>query len=122
MTSRRARRQGTTRRQCAKCPWKVGVDPYEIPGGYCATKHKGLESTVAKEASLEGLGRLLHVMACHESTVGREIPCVGWIDNQLNEGNNLPLRLAVASGRVDANYELVGEQHKTFEDTLPEGA
>jgi len=110
------------RRQCAKCPWKVGVDPHEIPGGYCTTKHKNLESTIAEGASLEGLGRPLLMMACHETTGGNELVCVGWLDNQLGEGNNLPLRLAAAMGRVGTDYELVGEQHKTFKDTLPEDA
>jgi len=122
MTSRRARRQGTTRRQCAKCPWKVDTDPYEIPDGYCSIKHRGLKGTIAEPGSLVALGGPMRIMACHESTVGRELPCVGWLDNQLGVGNNLPLRLAAALGHVDTDYELVGEQHKTFKDTLPEDA
>jgi len=39
--------------------------------------------------------------------------------NQIGDGGNLPLRLAVILGRIDANVETVGPQHETFEDTLP---
>jgi hypothetical protein len=35
--------------QCAKCPWKVDTDPYEIPDGYCEIKHKNLQDTIANE-------------------------------------------------------------------------
>lgn len=107
------------RRQCAKCPWKVTTDPHDIPNGYCEMKHAGLSSTVAKPASLAGLGGPVRIMACHETPVGEELPCVGWLDNQLGVGNNLGLRLAVMHGRVDAHIEVVGDQHETLEDTLP---
>ncbi len=59
-------------------------------------------------------------MACHETTGGNELPCVGWLYNQLGEGNNIPLRLAVLYGRVDGNVLIVGKQHRTLEDTFPE--
>ena len=107
------------RKQCAKCPWKVSTDPHDIPNGYCEMKHAGLSSTVAKPADIAGMGRPLHIMACHESPIGEELPCVGWLDNQLGRGNNLGLRLAVLQKRVDANVETVGEQHESLEDTLP---
>jgi hypothetical protein len=45
---------------------------------------------------------------------------VGWLAHQLGPGNNIGLRLAVISGRIDVNFELIGEQHETFEDTLPQ--
>jgi len=60
-------------------------------------------------------------MACHESRLGKEIPCVGWLDNQLGVGNNLTLRFAVFQKRISADYELDGEQHESLEDTFPEG-
>lgn len=28
--------------QCAKCPWRVDVDPHDIPNGYCEQKHAAL--------------------------------------------------------------------------------
>ena len=107
------------RKQCAKCPWKVGVDPHDIPNGYCEGKHAALDSTIAAPASLAGLGADLHMMACHETPEGVELPCVGWLHNQLGVGNNISLRLAAMSGQIDANVETVGEQHEQFEDTLP---
>lgn len=107
------------RRQCAKCPWKVSTDPYDIPDGYCHSKHKKLASTIAEPGSLVGIGGPMRIMACHESEPGKEMSCVGWLANQLGEGNNIALRLAVHRGHVDANIKLVGRQHKCFEDTLP---
>lgn len=59
-------------------------------------------------------------MACHETKLGGELPCVGWLVHQLGPGNNIGLRLAVIHGRVDGNVQTVGPQHETFEDTLPE--
>lgn len=108
-----------TRRQCKKCPWRKGVDPREIPGGYSERKHADLASTIAAPGSLEGPGEL-RMMACHETPVGRELPCVGWLLHQIGPGNNIPLRLAVIQGRVDADVEADGPQHDSFEDTLPE--
>lgn len=105
------------RKQCAKCPWKKGVNPNDIPGGYCSTKHKALTSTIAQPGLVQ-LGPI-RVMACHESPVGRELACVGWLANQLGPGNNIGLRLAVRSGRISGDVKTVGEQHERLEDTFP---
>jgi len=107
------------RLQCAKCPWRVDVDPNDIPNNYCETKHRNLTNTIADPGSLRSMG-VLRSMACHESKEGKELHCVGWLINQLGEGNNIPLRLAVATGRIDANVEPVGEQHDCLEDTFPD--
>lgn len=107
-----------TRKQCKHCPWKVATDPNKIPNGYSAEKHADLSCTIAKPGELR-LGAL-RMMACHETPVGKEKPCVGWLANQLGPGNNIGLRLAASSGRVDADFELDGEQHLTLEATLPE--
>lgn len=107
------------RRQCAKCPWKVSTDPYDIPGGYCAEKHAKLDRTIAEPAQIT-VGGTMCMMACHETPPGREKFCVGWFDHQMGPGNNIGLRLAVATGDVDYHVETVGEQHVRFEDTLPE--
>lgn len=104
--------------QCRHCPWRVGTDPNDIPNGYCSTKHANLKSTIARDP-LSSLGGPLVMMACHEAPVGNELPCVGWLSNQLGPGNNLGLRLAAATGSINCDFELVGEQHPTLEDTLP---
>ena len=74
--------------------------------------------TIASPGSLAGMGRPLRVMACHYSTEGNEKACVGWLANQLGPGNNIPLRICASKGDF-GRIELDGEQHKTFEDTLP---
>lgn len=107
-----------SRKQCAKCPWRVDVDPRDIPNGYCEIKHANLRETIAKPGALQ-LGGTLRMMACHESKVGKERPCVGWLANQLGRGNNILLRLAARHDETLHTFELVGEQHERFEDTLP---
>jgi hypothetical protein len=107
-----------TNRQCSKCPWKIATDPHEIRNGYDPKKHAGLRNTIA-QPGVPDLRSPLRVMACHETPEGCERPCVGWLHNQLNDGNNIVLRLAVHAGRYSAKYELDGPQHARFEDTLP---
>ncbi len=104
------------RRQCAKCPWKAGVNPNDIPGGYCATKHAALSRTIADPGDIRGSSSM---MACHETPPGKEVACVGWLVHQLGPGNNLGLRLRAAFGELDTHVETVGPQHERFEDTLP---
>lgn len=86
------------RRQCAKCPWKVSVNPHDIPNGYSEEQHRGLSRTIAEPGDIRGSTSM---MACHETPVGAEKPCVGWLVHQLGPGNN------------------IGPQHECFEDTLP---
>jgi hypothetical protein len=105
------------RKQCKKCPWKTSTDPNNIPNGYDTAKHCALKSTIAEPGSLHGDG--LPIMACHETPIGRELPCVGWLDNQLGPGNNIGLRMAILLHKIDGNVQTVGEQHERFEDTLP---
>jgi len=108
------------RKQCAKCPWKVSTNPHNIPNGYCVVKHEALSDTIAEPGALPSNFSSMRIMACHESVKGFDLPCVGWLVQQLGPGNNILLRLAVVHGRIDANVETVGPQHERFEDTLPE--
>lgn len=106
--------------QCKACPWRKGVKPEEdIPGGYCEAKHRDLHSTVAKPGDLSVIASgSIHMMACHESPIGKEQPCVGWLINQLGPGNNLQLRMMAMDGRF-RDVRTDGPQHERFEDTLP---
>ena len=106
------------RKQCAKCPWRKDVNPFDIPDGYCPMKHANLKETIADPEVIRISGDL-RIMACHESKVGRESPCVGWLAHQLGPGNNLLLRLRAIGDPSLADLVLVGDQHETFEDTLP---
>lgn len=109
----------TRTKQCAKCPWKKSTNPHDIPNGYCETKHKALDKTIAK--NFNGFSQTLYAMACHESEKGEEEYCIGWLANQLGEGNNIGLRIKMLNCSNVKDIELVGKQHKTFKDTLPKG-
>jgi hypothetical protein len=100
--------------QCAKCPWRVETDPYDIPNGYSEVKHAALERTIAKPS--DGIFGTQAAMACHES---HDAHCVGWLVNQLGPGNNIGLRIRMISCTNANKLRLRGEQHETFEDTLP---
>jgi hypothetical protein len=106
------------RKQCAKCPWKKGTDPHDIPNGYCETKHEGLRDTIANPG-FASFGGSLRMMACHETKPGKELACVGWLAHQLGPGNNIGLRLRALQDPSLGRFQLDGEQHETFEDTLP---
>lgn len=104
-------------RQCAKCPWRKDVDPRDIPNGYSEERHRALERTIAKPADLASLEvKELHIMACHET---HDAHCIGWLANQSGRGNNLALRVRLMSCENAGDIRLAGEQHESFEDTLP---
>lgn len=90
----------------------------DIPG-YGVELHRGLSRTIAEPGDLRCSGI---AFTCHESGNDAPIPCAGWLHNQIGVGNNIPLRIAVACGKIDGNVKTVGPQHKRFEDTLPGGA
>lgn len=103
--------------QCQKCPWLVDVDPHDIPNGYCEDKHRALSGTIADQSDvLSTLRGEQKAMACHEL---EDAHCIGWLHNQLGRGNNIGLRMAMLSCENGATIRLRGEQHETFEDTLP---
>lgn len=56
-------------------------------------------------------------MACHET---HDAHCLGWLMHQLGPGNNLALRISVIGCENIREVELCGEQHETFEDTVPD--
>lgn len=104
--------------QCAKCPWKVSTDPTTIPGGYSKEKHEALTSTIQAPGSFAAAFGPVRVMACHETPVGAERPCSGWLANQLGIGNNLGLRLKAMDGRYKT-LRTFGPQHPNLEATFP---
>jgi hypothetical protein len=105
--------------QCQKCPWRVDVDPRDIPNGYSEDLHRALNCTIAEPGSLRSTG---HAFACHEHPIdddGDGAHCIGWLVNQLGPGNNIPLRLQMMSCENAGAIRTHGEQHETFEETLP---
>lgn len=105
-----------TRKQCESCPWKVTTNPETDIPGYSVERHRNLSCTIADGPYLH---TNLRPMACHKTSPGQEQMCVGWLHNQLGVGNNISLRLAALKDRTLFDYELDGEQHERFEDTLP---
>jgi hypothetical protein len=102
--------------QCVKCPWLKRVNPFDIPDGYDVAKHAALACTIAEPGALLDFGAPLQVMACHETD---DAHCVGWLHNQLGEGNNIRLRIAMHRCENIGRLRLRGAQHATFADTLP---
>ena len=102
--------------QCAKCPWRVETDPFEIPNGYSVELHRDLVGTIAEPGSLRSTGR---AFACHEHAPEEQVYCVGWLVHQIGPGNNIPLRIQMMSCENSQALRTHGEQHRTFEDTLP---
>ena len=58
----------------------------------------------------------LHIMACHEH---HKAHCIGWLANQLGPGNNIALRMQMLKCENVGKLKVIGEQHKTFNETLP---
>lgn len=53
------------------------------------------------------------------ASAGSWVYCVGWLMNQLGPGNNIPLRIRMRGCENIGEVELDGEQHETFEATIP---
>jgi len=103
--------------QCKSCPWRVGCEPADDIPGYSEELHRKLTCTIAGDP-IASLFKRTAVMACHYSKEGEEIPCAGWLENQIGAGNNIGMRLAVMRGHLPVP-RTDGPQHETFEDTLP---
>jgi hypothetical protein len=104
--------------QCAKCPWKKSTNPNEIPDGYSIELHKGLISTISTDP-IQSILKPTANMACHHSNCSDEMYCIGWLNNQLGNGNNIGLRLRMRDCENLSKIKVIGEQHLTFKDTVP---
>jgi hypothetical protein len=104
--------------QCKNCPFKCSTDPFKIPHGYDVEKHKALKSTIVDSSDFV-FGATLKVMACHHSKPHNYQHCVGWLHNQIQHSNNILLRLQLSNCENILDMKVVGEQHVSFEDTLP---
>jgi len=105
--------------QCDKCPWKVTTDPREIPDGYSEDLHRALLCTIAEPGASHTPGGIIVAMGCHQHDTEEQVHCVGWLMNQINQGNNIPLRIQMMTCENARHIRLDGEQHEDFRDTLP---
>lgn len=100
--------------QCKNCPWKVSADLSKIPN-YDRQQHLDLNVCIPEH---EYDMQFRPIMSCHNSTDTKPEPCIGFLYNQLNIGNNIPLRLRARKIVGIENIVVVGEQLETFEETL----
>lgn len=100
--------------QCKNCPWKVSANLDEIPN-YELKQHKALKKTIS-EGSNDFTQR--PVMSCHESEDDQPQACIGYLHNQLNQGNNIMLRLQVRDCPNIGEIKVVGKQVDNFKQTF----
>jgi hypothetical protein len=115
--------------QCKACPWKRSTVPARDIPTYDEQKHRALDCTIAQPADAQALLDMLdargadvralgmRAMACHESPVGGETLCVGWVMHQLGPGNNLLLRFIARDGQF-RGWRTVGDQCASLEETI----
>ena len=103
--------------QCKKCPWRVKTEPCSIPY-YSVEGHKAGSNTITDPNNPKFSSRY-EVMTCHVYDISEQVFCVGWLNNQLGSGNNINLRRDFMFCENIKEIKLDGEQHLTFEDTLP---
>lgn len=99
------------RKQCRACPWRVDVKPSRDVPKYGEGIYDRMRSTL--RSGLETLnGKPYIAMACHNQKDGAQLPCAGWLHNQLGVGNNIGVRLRVMAGTLPAPV-VFGAQHET---------
>ncbi|MFN9473959.1 DUF6283 family protein [Acidovorax sp.] len=82
---------------CPSCPWRMDQSAEDIPG-FSLEMARDLAATCPNERG-HGPNFGAAIFACHQSKVGGEMPCAGWL---ATVGHSHPnVRLAVIQGRVD---------------------
>lgn len=111
-----------TRRQCSGCPWRLDVDPADIPNGFNYEVHRKLGEDIRGTSTQLGSDAPIHMMACHETKENRgEKPCVGWLVHQLGTGGNFLLRIRAMRDDGFADVETIGDQRVSYDEILPNG-
>jgi len=100
---------------------RLGIVDFRQFALACLTSGGSTKQPLAIGAEL--FQRLLSLAsrACFHQVIIPDEPshCVGWLMNQLGPGNNIGLRMRMMSCENAKKIRLRGEQHETFEDTLP---
>lgn len=103
---------------CPGCPWRVGKDATDIPH-FSMAKAESLAKTSPCE---KGYGPSFtdDMFACHQSKVGEEFACAGWL---ASVGHAHPrVRLALMQGRLPESALAPGkdwpELHSTFQEVI----
>lgn len=108
----------TLAKPCPSCPWQVDKDASDIPN-FSMDLAEGLARCCPDERGM-GPDFGATMFACHQSKEGAEIACAGWM---AIVGHRHPgVRLAVATGRLDASALRPGERwpalHANYQQVL----
>lgn len=104
-------------KQCKGCPWKESIDPATIPNGFDYEVHQRLLDNTPEAGEFNVTE--LHIMSCHHSNDRDGMMCIGWLENQLGVGNNIPLRFKMRNCTNIDQIKVYGKQKKDFRDVRP---
>ncbi|KVN83440.1 hypothetical protein WJ68_16130 [Burkholderia ubonensis] len=103
-------------RPCPSCPWRVDQGARDIPN-FDLPLAEGLAAT-SPDARGMGPDFGAPMFACHQSKIGSEIPCAGWL---AKVGHRHPgVRLAVMQGKLDPETLVPGADWPELHDNYIE--
>jgi hypothetical protein len=101
---------------CLSCPWRRDATADDIPNFDMALA-EGLADTCPNHRNM-GPDFGASIFACHQSKVGGEFACAGWL---ATVGHRHPaVRLAILSGRLDAAALETGQGWPDLHENYPE--
>jgi len=104
------------RQPCLSCPWRLDQDARDIPN-FSLTLAESLAGTCPDHRGM-GPDFGAPLFACHQSKVGAEVHCAGWL---ARVGHAHPgVRLAVTSGRLDPSHLEPGSDWPALHDSYAE--
>lgn len=103
---------------CASCPWRLDKDARDIPN-FDLRLAEDLAAT-CPDARGMGPDYTAKLFACHQSKVGREIPCAGWL---AKVGMRHPrVRMRLMRGEISPEALTPGEDwpelHNSYSEVL----
>lgn len=85
---------------CPSCPWRLDQDARSIPN-FSLDKAEALAATCPDERNM-GPDHGAAMFACHQSRIGAEVHCAGWL---ATVGHRHPaVRLSVMRDRLDPGH------------------
>lgn len=108
----------TLRKPCQSCPWRVDQTAQDIPNFDMILAEK--LSSCSPDDNDYGPEYTAQLFACHQSRLGEEFPCAGWL---ATVGHRHPMvRFSVSLGRIPAEALKPGEDwpdlHPTYQEVL----
>lgn len=106
----------TAARPCPSCPWRIDQSASDIPNFDLSLA----EALAPTSPDARGMGPDFgaSMFACHQSKIGGEIPCAGWL---AKVGHRHPgVRMAVMSGRISADALAPGPGWPELHNSYPE--